>query len=212
MIKQNKKLILLTSLVTLLPMILGLCLWNQFPEQIPIHWNVNGEVDSWGSKIFSVVFLPMLLLAIHWFCIIVTASDPNHKDIIGKPLYLVLWVCPVMSILVCSLVYVTALGLPLSVETLIPLVLGGMFIVIGNYLPKCKKNYTIGIKVSWALDDEENWNATHRFAGKIWVIGGAVIMVTGLFGRIVLVFTVTFIMTLIPILYSYIFYRRKNQK
>lgn len=210
MIKRNKGIIILTSLVTLIPMLVGLVLWNKFPDQIPIHWNAAGEIDSWGSKAFAVLFLPLFLLGVHWFCIIVTAADPKNKDIDGKPLRLVLWICPFMSVLICTLVYTTAWGIPLSVEILMPLMLGGMFLIIGNYLPKCKRNYTIGIKVSWALEDDANWNATHRFAGKLWVLGGAVIMATSVFGNFILFISITLVMTFAPVIYSYLYYRKQK--
>lgn len=211
MIKRNKGTILFTSLVTLIPMLVGLVLWNTFPDQVPMHWNAAGEIDGWGSKVFAVVFLPLFLLAVHWFCILVTAADPKNKDIEGKPLTLVLWICPFMSILVCTLVYSTAWGIPLSVEILMPLLLGGMFLIIGNYLPKCRQNYTIGIKVSWALEDEENWNATHRFAGKVWVIGSVIIMATAILGDFILFLAITLAMTLAPIVYSYLYYRKHKK-
>lgn len=211
MIKRNKGIIFLTSLITLIPMLVGLILWNKFPDQVPIHWNTTGEIDGWGSKVFAVLLLPLFLLGVHWFCIVVTAADPKYKDIEGKPLQLVLWICPFMSVLVCTLVYATAWGVPLSVEVLMPLLLGAMFLIIGNYLPKCKRNYTIGIKVSWALEDEENWNATHRFAGKVWVLGGAVIMATSFLGSFLIFFPVTVIMTIAPIVYSYLYYRNHEK-
>lgn len=211
MIKQNKGTIILTSVIILIPMLLGLILWNEFPDQIPIHWNASGGIDGWGSKLFVVVLLPLFMLAVHWFCIIVTASDPKSKNISGIALQLVLWICPVFSLLVVGLVLATGIGLDISVEVVMPLVLGAMFLVIGNYLPKCKQNYTIGIKVSWALEDEANWNATHRFAGWVWTIGSIIIMATAFFGSFWLVITATLIMAFAPMVYSYLYYRRRKK-
>lgn len=211
MIKRNKGIILLTSLIILLPLLVGLLLWDVLPDSMATHWNASGEVDGWGSKVFVVFFLPLFLLGTHWFCIIVTAADPKSKDIDKKPLMLVLWICPFMSLLICSLVYAISLGVPLSVEILMPLLLGAMFLIIGNYLPKCKRNYTIGIKVSWALEDEENWNATHRFAGKLWVIGGAVIMATAILGNFISFLTITLTMAFAPMIYSYLYYKKHKK-
>lgn len=208
MIKQNKGTIILTSVIILIPMLLGLILWNEFPDQMPIHWNASGEIDGWGSKLFVVVLLPLFMLAIHWFCIIVTAADPKSKNISGIALQLVLWICPVLSLMVVGLVLATGIGLDISVEVVMPLVLGAMFLVLGNYLPKCKQNYTIGIKVSWALEDEANWNATHRFAGWVWTIGSIIIMATAIFGSFWLVIAATLIMAISPMVYSYLYYRK----
>jgi uncharacterized membrane protein len=92
-----------------------------------------------------------------------------------------------------------------------PLAMGLMFMVIGNLLPKCKRNRSIGIKVPWALADDENWNKTHRFAGKVWVLGGAVMMASAVLGSFVLFFVISLLMCIVPTLYSYLFYR-KNKK
>ena len=90
---------------------------------------------------------------------------------------------------------------------------GLMFMVIGNYLPKVKQNNTIGIRVVWTLQDEENWNATHRFSGKIWVTSSILCMLCGLFAESIaaLVLYVVSIMAaaIISVLYSYLFYKKK---
>ncbi len=85
--------------------------------------------------------------------------------------------------------------------------------VIGNYLPKVKQNNTIGIRVVWSLMDEENWNATHRFSGKLWMASGILCMLCGLFGESMAALVVYIISimaaAIISILYSYLFYKKK---
>ena len=212
MIQKNKGKLILSSVILLVPMVVGLLLWNRLPGQMPIHWNASGEIDDWGSKAAVVFLLPLFLLAIHWLCIGITCLDPKNKDMTAKMMGLVVWVCPFISLVVMTLTYAAALGYNLSVEILMPLLLGAMFLVMGNYLPKCKRNYTIGIKVSWALDDEENWNATHRFAGKVWVLGGAVMMATSVFGNVILLPVITLVMASVPVVYSYLYYRKHKKE
>lgn len=211
MIQKNKGKLILSSVILLVPMVVGLLLWNRLPEQMPIHWNASGEIDDWGSKAAVVFLLPLILLAIHWLCIGGACLDPKNKDMTTKMIGLVVWLCPFISLAVMTFVYAAALGCNLSVDILMPLLLGAMFLVMGNYLPKCKRNYTIGIKVSWALDDEENWNATHRFAGKVWVLGGAVIMATSVFGNIILLPVIALVMAFVPVVYSYLYYRKHKK-
>ena len=85
--------------------------------------------------------------------------------------------------------------------------------VIGNYLPKMKQNNTIGIRVVWSLMDEENWNATHSFSGRIWGTSGILCMLCGLFGESMAALVVYIISimaaAIISILYSYLFYKKK---
>ena len=89
-----------------------------------------------------------------------------------------------------------------------PVFIGVLFVIIGNYLPKCKQNYTIGIKIPWTLDNEENWNKTHRFAGFLWVVCGVAIMFTGFFGGVWVFLPISFAMVLAPIIYSYLLHRK----
>ena len=212
MLKRNKGILIVTTLVMLLPMVVGLLLWNKFPERIPIHWNFTGEVDGWGSRPMVVFGLPMLIVAVHWAGILVTCADPKHKDVNGKVMCLVFWICPIISLVCHTFVYAAALGYDLSVDIILPLLFGVLFIIIGNLMPKCKQNYTIGIKLPWTLHDEENWNKTHRFAGKVWVVGGVVIAVTSVLENAAIFLAVILVIAFVPMIYSYLLYRKKRNE
>ena len=172
MIKKYLKTLIVTSVVILLPILLGLLLWDKLPEQIPFHWNAAGEVDGWASKPFGVFGMPFILLGFQWLCALVTGADPKKANHSEKVLHLVLWIIPVLQLVLFSITYITALGGDVPMDVVMSLFMGLLFVIIGNYLPKCQQNYTIGIKMSWTLHSEENWNRTHRFAGRLWVICG----------------------------------------
>ncbi len=212
MIKNNKWKLIISSLIILLPIIFGLIFWNQLPERIATHWGADGNPDGWSSREFAVFALPIFIFVIHWLCVLATSKDPKNKGNNAKPQSLVLFICPLISLLGNGLVYTTALGMSLRVEMIMPVFFGLLFIVLGNYLPKCRQNYTIGIKISWTLNSEENWNATHRFAGKLWMIGGALIMPCAFLPTtyiFITFFLITMIMVIIPIIYSYNFYKKE---
>ena len=211
MIKKNKAALILTSLVLLIPILIGLLLWNRLPEQIPSHWGIDGEIDGWSSKAFAVFGFPCLLLALHWICVLASSADPKAKDYHPKMFHLVLWICPVLSLVLNSLVYATALGYPLEVQILMPLLVGLMFLIVGNLLPKCRQSYTLGIKLPWTLHNEENWNKTHRFGGKLWVIGGVITMATAFLGSFWILLAVLIVMVAAPTIYSYSLYRKQNK-
>ena len=208
MIKKNWKTLLITSLVTLLPMLAGVIMWNQLPEQIPSHWNASGEIDGWSSKAFSVFGMPLILLAAQWLCAIVTAADPKKKNHTDKILHLVLWIIPVISLVLHTVTYAVALGKEVRMEVVMPVFIGLVLAIIGNYLPKCKQNYTIGIKIPWTLSSDENWNKTHRFAGRLWVVCGLVILLTGFFGGFWIFLGIVLLMVLAPFIYSYSLHRK----
>ena len=210
MLKKNLKTIIITSLITILPIFAGLVMWDRLPDKLPTHWNFSGEIDGWSSKPFAIFFIPLFMLAMHLICTVATSIDPKNQGVNSKIFTLVLWVCPVLSLLCMTATYAAALGYDVRVEFIIPLFMGVIFLIIGNYLPKCKQNYTIGIKIPWTLNDENNWNKTHRFAGAVWTICSVVVIIGAFFKKVV-VFT-TFIpiavMVIVPMIYSYIYYRK----
>lgn len=208
MIRRNLKVLIITSVIILLPILAGVILWNQLPEQIPSHWNAVGEIDGWSSKPFTVFGMPLLLLAFQWLCVLGTSADPKKKNHPQKILHLVLWIIPVLSILLHTLVYAMALGKAVRVEVVMPVFIGLLLAIVGNYLPKCKQNYTIGIKIPWTLNSEENWNRTHRFTGRLWVVCGLIIMLTGFFGGFWVFLPIVLLMVLVPFVYSYVLHRK----
>lgn len=208
MIKKYKKTLILTSLVLLIPVLVGLLLWDRLPDPMPSHWNIEGEVDAWSSKAFVVFGLPALMIALQWVCIFASMADPKFQNYNPKMFKLAFWICPAIGLLLCCMVYPAALGYSVPIETLMPLFLGALFIVIGNWLPKCQQTYTMGIKLPWTLDNEENWNATHRFGGKVWFFGGLLTMLTAFWGSFWLLMAILAAMVILPTIYSYLYYRK----
>ena len=171
MLRKNFKTVIITVIIMFLPIIAGLVLWQKLPDRLPTHWNFAGEVDGWSSKPFAVLVIPLILMVIHLIGIFATSADPKNQGLNTKLMGLVLWICPVLSVIVMTCTYASALGMNVNVEFVIPLFMGILFLIIGNYLPKCEQNYTVGIKLPWTLNDEQNWNKTHRLAGIVWTAG-----------------------------------------
>ncbi len=211
MIKKNLKLLIFTSVIILLPILAGLILWDKLPDEIPVHFNAQGVADGWSGKGLGVFGMPLFLLALHWFCTWVTGLDPKKKNITQKNMALVLCICPAISLFVSGMIYSYALGLKINITTVMMLFFGVLFIVIGNYMPKCKQNYTIGIKIPWTLNSEKNWNYTHRLAGKVWAGGGLLIIATSFLNWVWLFMAITIIMIVIPIVGSYLYYKKENK-
>ena len=207
---KNKWTLLITSVVILLPIVGGVLLWDKMPEQVPFHWNINGEVDNWVSRPVAVFVMPFVLLGFQWLCFFFTKLDPKRKDTTQKMMGLVLWIIPVMNLLLNVIVYLSALDREVNIGVVLPLFFGALFVVIGNYLPKCKQSYTIGIKLPWTLEDEATWNATHRMAGWLWMAGGLLVMPCALLPTAVafgVMMGILLVMVLIPTVYSYRYYK-----
>ena len=214
MIKNNIKKLIISSVVILLPMLVGVLLWDKLPEELPLHWNVSGEVDDYGSREFVVFGMPFIMLAVHFLAVFVTALDPKNKNQNKKPIALTLWLVPFLSVFLSLLTYGFAIGLEFKVEMITFVILGVFMTVLGNYMPKVKQNYTLGIKVVWALDNEENWNATHRLAGKLWTVGGLLLVLCAFLPspyNFCAMIVITLAMTVIPVVYSYLYYKKHTE-
>ena len=214
MLKRNKGTLILTTIITALPILLGLALWSRLPETIATHFDVNGVADGWSSKAFAVFGLPAFLVAVHLLCAFGTMMDPKRRNIQDKMFKLVLWICPVISILTCGGVYLYALGVNVDVSRLAEYMVAAVFIIVGNYLPKCRQSYTMGIKLPWTLSDEGNWNATHRFGGWLWMAGGAVMLALALLDALNTgwLLGIILVMVALPTAYSYLYYRKHRQE
>lgn len=174
--KMNKKLLALTSIVILLPMIWGLIIWKQLPNQISIHFNLAGQANNFQSKPLAVFGLPLFLLLVHLFVIFVTARDPKNQTMNKKMGKVIYWLTPIVSVSVFYLIYSKALGSTTNPSIVVSALLGLIFVMMGNYMPKLKVNHTVGIRLPWTLQSEDNWHKTHRLAGKLWVLGGLILL------------------------------------
>ena len=206
---KNKKMLILTSLVCLLPMIVGAAVYSRLPETLATHWGFGGEPNGWSSRAFAVFGLPAILLAANLLVPFMLRADPKRENMSPALQTVAIWTIPFVSLLACGTTLGYGLGYDVRVEKLIPVLVGVLFVVIGNYLPKTKQSYTMGIRLPWTLSSEENWNRTHRLAGFLWVIGGVYFIVMSFIGWSVIGFLIPLVvMILVPTVYSYILYRK----
>ena len=208
--KNRNREVVLTTLVCLLPILAGVLLWNRLPETVATHWGADGEANGWSSRAFAVFALPALMAAINLLLHFALRTDPKRQNMSAALRTVSVWTMPVLSVVMCALTLANALGHAVHIETVTPLLVGLLMIVIGNYLPKTKQSYTMGIKLPWTLASEENWNRTHRLAGFLWVLGGAAMVLLTLLGmlQIVPLLALIAVMVLVPTVYSYLLYRK----
>jgi len=212
-LRKNRLTLIATTIIILLPVIAGVLLWKQLPAEMPTHFDMEGNVNGRMAKPLAVFLLPILLAAAQWFMILMMRSDPRQRNISPKMAALSLWIIPVASLTVSLFTYAASMNIPLDVSRLIMIFMGILFVVVGNYLPKCRQSYTVGIRVPWTLDDEENWNATHRFGGIVWVaVGLLCIVLSFLPGLSVFSFWVIMIAVFLPAGYSYLYYVKYGKR
>ena len=208
--KEHKIKVLLSCLLLLIPMVVGLLLWSKLPDTMTSHFGVDGVADGQSSKAMAV-FLPSgILLAVHILALVITSLDKNIHKQTKKAQAIIFWIIPCLNLFVGGLMYGVAFGMEMHIFRFLPAFLGVLFAIMGNYMPKVKHNYTLGIKIKWTLQNEENWVKTHRYAGKVWFIGGlCMIAATFLPGNWCLYALPFFFIPMIalPTLYSYKIYK-----
>lgn len=171
-----------------------------------------GVVLALTSGSLGGLFVSAVLLAAHIFCIVFTAKDPGNKDQSSKVFDLILWIIPVISAMQAVILKTLDAGIRVHPALFINLLMGVMSLAVGNYLPKTRRNSTIGIKIKWTLENDENWNATHRFGGKVWVISGVAFLAAAFLPEslsMAVMFLLVAVIVLLPTVYSYRFYRRQ---
>ena len=213
---MNKKQLLLPMLICLFPALIGVFLYEKLPEQLPIHWNGAGEIDDYSHKAMVFFGFPIFFMVMELIMYAGISADPKKQNQSPKVKTLCLWLLPVTLLLVYSITVTVALGYEVNVINIICLFLGAVFVIIGNYLPKGKQNYTIGYRIPWTLNDAENWNKTHRLAGYLWIVGGLILIVSALLVHDTVVLPgVTcglIVLCFVPVAYSFILYRQKNNE
>lgn len=200
---------IITTIVCLIPVIIGAILYPKLPDTIVTHWDASGNPNGWSSKMVGAIVFPGSLVLVNIIFPMLLKLDPKYNNMNEKIKYLLHWIIPVVSIFCSSSTLAVALGKDVKINLIGSLFMGMILVVIGNYLPKVTQSYTVGIRIPWTLNSEENWNKTHRMAGFLWVICGIIMMITGFLGiggaSIIVIVVITIF---VPILYSYLLFKR----
>lgn len=215
---SNLKRELPVVLVVLLPFLYLVYIWGSLPERVPIHWNSEGQINGWGSK-SGLIIIPLLLPLLTYIIFYVTPLiDPKKKLAnMGSKFYqLKFAMVLLMSVLALFILYSMKNQSFFSPNSMLMLI-GLLFAIIGNYLPSVKPNYFIGIKTPWTLENEVVWKKTHQLAGRLWFPGGLIIvMLTFIINdpklMHIIFLTVTGIIAIIPIVYSFIIFKKESQR
>lgn len=204
------RILFVTTVVCLLPIVLSAVLYDSLPDTLAIHWDFAGNPNGYASKAFAAFGLPIMMVFINLITHLALNADPKKANSSVVLLNLGRWTVPVLTVVLVPITLFKSMGYDIPISTLVPAFIGILFIIIGNYLPKCKQNYTVGIKLPWTLNNEVNWNKTHHMAGYLWIIGGAAMFVNSLIGfHWKWVFGITIsALILAPAVYSYMLYKK----
>jgi uncharacterized membrane protein len=207
--KFNKPL-LLSTVLCLLPIVLGFILYGKLPDLVAVHFNSTGAPDNYLPKGIAVFGLPVIFAALNMITHFRLNHDPRNDSISMRLKQAAKWALPVISVIVMPITLFLSMGAPIPLGTIVTSLVGIVIVICGNYLPKCKQNYTAGIKLPWTLHSQENWNKTHRFAGVLWVVCGLLMIANAFlswpYGSIILLAA----MVIVPPVYSYLLFKKQG--
>ncbi len=198
--------------IVLAPFIYLASIWNNLPESVPVHWDIEGKIDRYGEK-SELILIPILLpLLIYVIFTIVPLIDPKGKiQQMGNKYFMLKAAMTIfMSILAMVIIYAVK-NESLYNPNYIILLIGVLLLILGNYFKTLRANYFIGIRTPWTLENETVWKETHKLAGKIWFVGGLLIIASSLLldneTNFRLFISLIIVMSLIPIIYSFFKFR-----
>lgn len=207
--KKDKKILIITTILCLVPIILGLAMYDRLPEELAIHFDSAGIANGFMAKNIAIWLLPVFMAAINIFANVMMNNDPKRMNASVVARNIGIWLIPITSLILMPITLFKSIGYDIPIEVIMPVMVGVLIVVFGNYMPKCKQNYTVGIKLPWTLNDENNWNKTHRLAGYVWIIGGLAIIILSFvnFNTTISIITIIAVLVVVPIIHSYRIYR-----
>lgn len=189
--------------------------WSLASDSIPVHWGITGQPDRYGGKFEGLLGIPLVALAIYLLLLFLPRIDPrrvNYDKFSGVYLVLRIVIVAFMAgIYTVQVMWVR--GIAVDMTVVVPLILGLLLMVIGNYLGKLRSTWFVGIRTPWTLSSEESWLKTHRLGGRFFVLLGLALAVASAFHNawaFCIVGIVAVILLIFLVVYSYIVYREER--
>ncbi|HUF00089.1 MAG TPA: SdpI family protein [Anaerolineales bacterium] len=208
---------ILVLLMILAAMVAGLLLWNQLPDPMASHWNINDQVDGYTSRFTGVLMIPLMTLGMFLLFLVIPSIDPLKANIAqfrgAFNLFIVL--------IIAFMVYLYGLTLAWNLGytnfrmsgAMLPAI-GLLLIFLGFMMRQAKRNFFIGIRTPWTLSSDTVWNETHRLGAVLFMISGSLAFIGGFFGGTTafwMMFAPIIGSTLFLLVYSYVLYQRETR-
>lgn len=186
------------------PFILSAAFYSQMPQQMAIHWDSADNPDGFAPRLLAAFRLPTIMLLVIFFVNFSIYADPQKQNIerSSQMKFITRWFVVILANFTQFVTILKNKNNAIRISGIITVLIGLFIVVIGNYLPKLKYNYTIGIKLPWTLAREENWRKTHRFSG--FVIGGILLAAGAFFPYQWFTISIFILFVAVPAIYSYL--------
>ena len=201
-------------LILLITFIAAIMVYPYMPDQVPIHWNVKGQVDNYGSRLFGTFFLPVLNIIMYVMLIVMPKIDPKQANYskFGSSYLVIRYALHIFFALIFTLTVFASLGYDINISKWIAVGVAILFIVMGNIMGRVKHNYFVGFRFPWTLANEEVWRKTHQVGAKAMVLGGlgsliGAILTSGSISFVILMIGI-FVPMIFTTIYSYLLYKK----
>lgn len=203
--------------IGILCLIVALCVYPFLPDTIPIHWDLQGNANGYGSPL-SIFLMPILAIGCDIGMIISKKIDPKREQYTrflsvyqGFRILFAVFMAGVFALMILQILYPDTS----YICVVAPIATGILFFYIGNEMPKIRPNYFFGIKTPWTLADEDVWRKTHRIAGRIWVLCAILFMLIVCLPNawiLPAIIVILVFMVLYPVIYSYLIFRKQKKE
>ena len=203
--------------IAALAVVVSIWAYPQLPPTIATHWNVGGTADGFSSRATAVLIMPLVIIGLTGLFNVLPKLDPrgaNYAKFIDT--YWLIANAVMLFILIGhGMIIATGLGYPVKVDRFMPIGIGLLFIVLGNYLTRVEPNWFIGIRTPWTLSSDTVWRKTHRTGGWLMVVGGFVLAASVFLPQgafLPLLIAAILIVAVIPVAQSYVLWKREQGK
>lgn len=190
--------------------------YNRLPDEMPLHWNLEGEVDRYGSRFTGAFLMPAIALGLWLMLTVAPKIDPrraNYEKFRGT-YDLVVYGTVMMLLVIHVLILGSVLGWPVSIRRVVPGMIGVLLLIIGNVLPRARSNWWMGVRTPWTLSNEVVWAKTHRVAGYLMAVAGVGMIGAAVFpsrAMTYVAFGTVMLAVVGSIVYSYLVWRKETQ-
>lgn len=201
--------------VLALDLAVSLYAFPYLPDKVPIHWNLSGQPDAWGSAFigsFSLFFIAVSIYLLMTFLPIIDPRRANYESF-AKTYWFIKLTIVLFFVAVHFVTLASIMGWPVPMNQAMAILVSALFIMLGKMLGQIKQTFLVGIRTAWTLADEGVWIRTHQFSGRVWIVAGWVGVIGGIMGGTIgqgIFFAALAAVILLPVVYSYFDFRRHN--
>lgn len=202
------------ALLVILAFVIGAMAYGKLPPRVPIHWDAHGRANGWGSPAVDAFVMPWVIAGMWLLFAVIPRIDPlraNYEKFAGTYTLLVNLILTFMFVIHIATLG-AAMGMRVDMARIAPMLIGLLFIGMGNVLPRARRNWFVGIRTPWTLSSDRVWERTHRLGGYLFTAAGVIALIVALIGgggAIPVIVGLSAAVAVALMAYSYILWRQE---